>query len=243
MKKLRIMIVDDEVTIREGFKKLFDWDKYGCELVGEACDGMDAISQADQCHPDIMLVDINLPILSGLEVVKILKERYHEMAFIIVSGYDQFGFCQKAVHLKVAEYLLKPVDFEEVGEVIERLKVSFLAKKETEPSEDEKSIYQMTGYLKEHLSEEITLQKMSEVFHLNSNYISKRFKEQTGVNYSSYLTRLRMDKAKALLVSSSKSIADITQAVGFRDYRVFTKVFKEWEGESPSVYRKKNVGR
>lgn len=243
MKKIRVMIVDDEVTIREGFKRLFDWEKHGCELVAEAGDGMDAINQARNCHPDIMLVDINLPILTGLEVVKILKEQYPDMAFIIVSGYDEFGFCQEALRLRVAEYLLKPVNFDEIGRVIERLKVQMVEYQKEESiskavRSDEKIILQIIGYLKENLSEEITLQKLSDIFHLNSNYISKMFKEETRINYFAYLTRLRLDRAKSLLVSTSFSIGEIAEQVGFHDYRVFTRVFKEWEGISPSVYRK-----
>lgn len=240
MKKRRVMIVDDEATIREGFKRLFDWEKHGCLLVGEACDGMDAIYQAQICRPDIVFMDINLPILSGLEAMRILKERYPNMAFIVVSGYDEFKFCQEALRLKAAEYLLKPVDFDEIGAAIERLNLQLVDEKaEREEEQSEGALLpRIVGYLKEHLSEEITLQKLSELFHLNPNYISKRFKEQTGVNYSAYLTKLRLDRAKALLMSTDRSINEIAEDVGFRDYRVFTKVFKEREGQSPSIYRK-----
>ncbi len=240
MKKLRVMIVDDEVTIREGFKRLFDWQRYGCELAAEAGDGAEAVRLADMCRPDIMIVDINLSVLSGLEVVKIIKTRPYKPAFIIVSGYDDFYFCQEALRLQVAEYLLKPVDFSEIGKVIERLKTRSLLKKAEDKAADEElpMLLQISGYLKEHLSEEITLQKLSEVFHLNPNYISKWFKENAGINYSSYLTQLRIEEAKSLLVSTPKTIAEIADVVGFKDYRVFTKVFKEWEGLSPSVYRK-----
>ena len=242
MKPLKVMIVDDEEIIREGFKRLFDWKKHGCELVCEACDGADAVIQGRKYVPDIVFIDINLPILSGLEACRILKEQFPFMEFIIVSGYDEFSYCQEALRLRATEYLLKPVDFDEVGNIIDGLKVKLLEERKESSqsieSTDEKTMFQIIGYIKEHMAEEITLQKLSEEFHLSSNYISKKFKEETGINYLSYLTRLRMDKAKTLLVSTSLSIGEISENVGFRDYRVFTKVFKEWEGMSPSHYRK-----
>ena len=70
MKKLRVLLVDDEIMIREGFKRLFDWAAHDCEVVGEAADGMEALAQIDALQPDIAIMDINIPILNGLKVIQ-----------------------------------------------------------------------------------------------------------------------------------------------------------------------------
>ncbi|MDD6274890.1 MAG: response regulator [Clostridiaceae bacterium] len=83
---MRVLLVDDEIMIREGFKRLFDWDAHDCEVVGEAADGMEALSQIDNLKPDIAIMDINIPILNGLKVIQLARIKHPEMAFVIVSG-------------------------------------------------------------------------------------------------------------------------------------------------------------
>lgn len=84
----------------------------------------------------------------------------------------------------------------------------------------------------------ISLSVLSEEFHLSAQYISQLFKNEIGVNFLSYLTSIRMERAKKLLLSSSLSIGEISEQLGFGDYRVFTKVFKKAEGVTPSQYRR-----
>ena len=108
---------------------------------------------------------------------------------------------------------------------------------ETE-KQDERTITGITRYLQEHLSEEISLSVLSEEFHLNSQYISQLFKNEIGVGFLSYLTSIRMERAKKLLLSTSLSIAEVAEQSGYGDYRVFTKVFKKAEGSTPSQFRR-----
>ena len=80
MKKLRVLLVDDEIMIREGFKKLFDWEAHECVVVGEAADGMEAITKIDEEQPDIVIMDINIPIINGLKVIQLSRVKYPSMA-------------------------------------------------------------------------------------------------------------------------------------------------------------------
>lgn len=100
MKKLRVLLVDDEIIIREGFKRLFDWDAHDCEVVGEAADGMEALSRIDALDPDLVIMDINIPIMNGLKVIQLSRIKHPETAFIIVSGYDDFSYCREALRLQ-----------------------------------------------------------------------------------------------------------------------------------------------
>ena len=113
MEKLRVLLVDDEIMIREGFKRLFDWAAHDCEVVGEAADGMEALSRIDALCPDIVIMDINIPIMNGLKVIQLSRIKHPETAYVIVSGYDDFSYCREALRLQIADYILKPVNYDE----------------------------------------------------------------------------------------------------------------------------------
>lgn len=240
MKKLRVLLVDDEIMIREGFKRLFDWEAHGCEVVGEAADGMEALAKIDSLMPDIAIMDINIPILNGLKVIQMSRLKHPDTAFVIVSGYDDFSYCREALRLKITDYILKPVNYEEFGTCIDNLKIALFQRQSSkqETQQEERPIHGITRYLQEHLAEEISLSVLAEEFHLNPQYISQLFKSEIGVNFLTYLTSIRMEQAKKLLLTTSLSIAEVSERSGYSDYRVFTKVFKKSEGITPSQYRR-----
>ena len=240
MKKLQVVLVDDEIMIREGFKRLFDWAAHDCEVVGEAADGMEALAQIDHLQPDIVIMDINIPIINGLKVIQTSRMRYPDMAFIIVSGYDDFSYCREALRMRITDYILKPVNYEEFGSCIDRLKIALYEKRKTEEqdAQEERTITGIIRYLQEHLDKEISLNILADEFHLSSQYISQLFKSEIGVNFLAYLTSIRMERAKKLLLATSLSIGEISEKCGYADYRVFTKVFKKEEGSTPSQYRR-----
>ena len=240
MKKLQVVLVDDEIMIREGFKRLFDWAAHDCEVVGEAADGMEALAQIDHLQPDIVIMDINIPIINGLKVIQTSKMRYPDMAFIIVSGYDDFSYCREALRMRITDYILKPVNYEEFGSCIDRLKIALYEKRkiEEQDAQEERTITGIIRYLQEHLDKEISLNILADEFHLSSQYISQLFKSEIGVNFLAYLTSIRMERAKKLLLATSLSIGEISEKCGYADYRVFTKAFKKEEGSTPSQYRR-----
>lgn len=240
MKKLQVVLVDDEIMIREGFKRLFDWASHDCEVVGEAADGMEALAQIDHLQPDIVIMDINIPIINGLKVIQTSRMRYPDMAFIIVSGYDDFSYCREALRMRITDYILKPVNYEEFGSCIDRLKIALYEKRKTEEqdAQEERTITGIIRYLQEHLDKEISLNILADEFHLSSQYISQLFKSEIGVNFLAYLTSIRMERAKKLLLATSLSIGEISEKCGYADYRVFTKAFKKEEGSTPSQYRR-----
>ena len=240
MNKLRVLLVDDEIMIREGFRRLFDWEAHDCQVVGEAADGMEALAQIDILRPDIVIMDINIPIMNGLKVIQVSRMKHPNTAFVIVSGYDDFSYCREALRLQITDYILKPVNYEEFGTCIDNLKISLFQKRlSAEPEQQEERTFTgITRYLQEHLAEEMSLSILAEQFHLNPQYISQLFKSEIGVGFLAYLTNIRMEKAKKLLLSTSLPIADVAEQSGYADYRVFTKVFKKSEGITPSQYRR-----
>ena len=247
MRKLGVLLVDDEIMIREGFKRLFDWGNHDCEVIGEASGGMEALNQIDTLNPDIVIMDINIPVINGLKVIKLSRIKHPETAFVIVSGYDDFSYCREALRLQIVDYILKPVNYDEFGSCIDNLKISMfeqqISKEQVLGNTDGRTISSITRYLQEHLSEEISLSVLAEEFHLNPQYISQLFKSEIGVGFLTYLTNMRLEKAKKLLVSTALSVAEIAEQCGYSDYRVFTKVFKKTEGITPSQFRRDFLGK
>ena len=241
MKKLRVLLVDDEIMIREGFKRLFDWEAHDCEVVGEAADGMEALAKIDSLNPDIAIMDINIPIMNGLKVIQMARLKHADMAFVIVSGYDDFSYCREALRLQITDYILKPVNYEEFGTCIDNLKIALFQRQSSRQEtqrEEERPIHGITRYLQEHLAEEISLSVLAKEFYLSPQYISQLFKTEIGVGFLAYLTNIRMEQAKKLLLTTNLSIAEVSEQSGYADYRVFTKVFKKSEGITPSQYRR-----
>ena len=240
MRKLRVLLVDDEIMIREGFKRLFSWEEHDCEVIGEAADGMEALAKIDTLCPDIVIMDINIPIMNGLKVIQLARIKHPEIAFVIVSGYDDFSYCREALRLKITDYILKPVNYEEFGTCIDNLKIALFQHHSVQQSvnQEERPIQSIARYLQEHLAEEVTLSILAEEFHLSAQYISQLFKNEIGVGFLAYLTNIRMEQAKKLLLSTPMSIAEVSEQSGYGDYRVFTKVFKKTEGITPSQYRR-----
>lgn len=119
---LKIMIVDDEFYFREAIKVSLSWNELGFEICSEAKNGRDALEKMEVFKPDIMIVDINMPIMDGLEFVQRIRETKNDTKIIILTGHSEFNYAKQAVHLGVFNYLLKPVDEGELKKTLLELK-------------------------------------------------------------------------------------------------------------------------
>lgn len=241
MNNCRVLLADDEAAILEGYKLLFDWEKYQCEVVGTAMDGREAVEKARELKPDIVIMDINLPKLNGLEAIRAIQETApadHPIYMIVVTGYDEFSYCQEALRLRVSDFLLKPIDFDAFGEVIEGLvkKVMENPNRQVVLSDTLKKI---VDYVNKNLSDEdMRLTLLAENMNMNPNYSSQLFKKELGCGYHAYLNQVRVEKAKKYLRQTNEPISVVAELVGFSDYRIFTKIFKGIVGVTPSQFRK-----
>lgn len=120
-KKYRVLIADDEPIIREGIRDAIDWITLGMEVVGEAEDGEEALERAADLGVDIVLVDMNMPFLNGIELIRALQQKCPCCRYLIISGHDEFAYAQEAVRLGVEDYILKPVQAEQLYAALERL--------------------------------------------------------------------------------------------------------------------------
>lgn len=122
MEEYRVLLVDDEEEAREGIRRKINWAELGFELVGSAADGIDALGLAQRLRPDVVLTDIKIPRMDGLELCRRLKALLPASKMVVLSGFDEFECARQAVGLGVSEYLLKPISALELGSVLERLR-------------------------------------------------------------------------------------------------------------------------
>ncbi len=133
----KLMIVDDEQIEREGMAQFIPWKKYDVELVGTAWNGLDAFEQIQEKHPDIVLTDIKMPVMNGIELIKKITENFSDICIIVLSGYGEYEFTSQAMEYGVRHYLLKPCDEEKIVSVLEEAKKELEKNREQQRKEQE----------------------------------------------------------------------------------------------------------
>jgi two-component system response regulator YesN len=122
MRKYKLLIVDDEVEVRKGIINKIDWDAVGFQIVAEAENGKEALEMFEKTLPDVLLTDINMPFMNGLELSSVVREKYSTTKIIVMTGYDEFEYAHRAIKLNVSEYLLRPISSIELTEILTKTK-------------------------------------------------------------------------------------------------------------------------
>jgi len=241
------MIVDDEPLERKGMRKIIERDYTNINIVEDAYNGTEAIKKAKLFQPDIILMDIRMPETNGLEAQKNIIKVIPNVKTIIITAYNDFNYAQEAIKHGAIDYLLKPVKPRDLKISIEKA-LQHLTKnnssiKQVEvvnEGDNEDVMKNAIKYIHEHLSGEIKLKKVAEVVHLNSQYFSRYFKKETGLTFTYYVTKLRIEKAKNLLIQTNQPMYRIAIEAGFTDAAYFSKVFYKLEQTTPYQYKKQN---
>ncbi|MBC8062425.1 MAG: response regulator [Clostridiaceae bacterium] len=344
---IKIIIVDDEKMIREGLVTTMPWKEMGIEVVGSADNGKTALEIAIDKKPHIILTDIRMPKMDGIEFLKRIKEELPKVKVVILSGYDDFSYARQALKYGATDYLIKPVNVEELQKVMEDLKNTFKEESDkdlywlrlqremeyeiqqyimsirignrddafeilskirykqilnnvsleiykklyieimdktlhalkedgiqlkdeqrykymdlinfTTLDELQEWIYSFTDklmelveksktdnyrivvknamlYIDKHFNEELSIQQIAEVVHLSPNYFSHVFKKAREESFTDYLNKVRVKKAQALLAENIYKVYEVSDMVGYSDYKYFSSVFKKISGVSPKEY-------
>lgn len=234
----KVMIIDDEKTLRSYLKITVEWEKLGLEVCGEASSGVEAINIIDELKPDIVFVDIKMPFMDGIEFSRIAITQYPELKIVVLTAMNEFEYARKCVGIGVREYLTKPVDKDEVHEVLKRLikELDERAPEENESSDKNSAVFSgmntICEYIKEHYRDpDINLTCVANKYGFNKSYLSRRFKEETGLSFIDYLTRCRMEKALDYL-NLKTPMYMTAKEVGIPDPNYFSKCFKKYTGKS-----------
>lgn len=261
----RAVIIDDEAWIREGLIEHIDWERIGIQLAGSFEDGADAIKEL-AVHPvDIIMTDIRMPNMTGIqflsELRRIEQERpdHSSSKVIIMSGFDDFKYAQEAIRLGASDYLLKPTDVEEIEDVLLKVKSVCEGERQSDrergqphsealpeddglPEElDEAASHLVKLTVKivnEQYTQDLHLAEIAEELLVTPNYLSRIFRLETGISFSSYLSQKRVKRACELLKGTLLKIYQIGEAVGYPNPRYFSEWFQKMTGMSPGDYRK-----
>lgn len=255
----KVLIVEDEDIMRKGLMFMPKWQDVNCIVVGEAINGQDGLEKIKQYLPDIVICDINMPVMDGLEMLEKSIGEYGYDA-IIVSGYGEFDYARRGISLGVTEYLLKPIDYPKLYEAIrkiqskrnedtniknaiheldvEKKKLGILEYKERKTGN--RYVDLMVQIIHDKYATRLTLNDISDQCQMSCTYLNVKFKDETGYTFNDYLNRYRIKKAVDLLRENQYKIYEIADRVGFYDYKYFIKVFKKYTGCSPARFINEN---
>lgn len=245
---LKIVIVEDETNIRDCLVHLFPWESLDVTVSASFSNGEEALSYLS-CHDaHILLTDIRLPEMNGLDLVKALRESKNPISVIILTAYRHFDYAQQAIRYNVDDFLLKPIKYNELTASILRIRESLEhspAKGSPAPDEDasyhDKIIASSKHYVTDHLTD-VTLENAAVAVNLSPGYFSRLFHKVTGNTFSDYVTACRMEKAAKLLKEIDYKTYEISLLVGYDNPKNFTRAFKQFYQMTPREYRARTAG-
>ena len=247
----RVVVIEDEEAIRKGIIMSIDFSALNCILIGEAGNGVEGIKLIQEKKPDIVITDVTMPLMSGIEMIEQTLE--YNYTSIIISGYDEFSYAKKAIKLGVCDYLMKPIDKEELNNVIQSIvsgfdlssKISGLLKEKNQIeyiqlletlNKEDHLVDKIMEYINLHYSEKIFLSDIADVLNYSESLLSKRFRRVTQMTFNEYLNRFRIQKSIEYMKKGTYGLTGISDICGFSDYKYFSTVFKKYTGYTPSQF-------
>lgn len=239
---IKLLIADDEDTIRNGIAKYIQLHTDRFDKIYLASNGQEALDIIFRDKPDIMFLDVQMPLKDGIEVMQEAKRADILPYTMILSGYDEFKYCQQALRLGAREYLLKPVRSSDILQMVNRAadEVSGMPEDAGNELADEKNplVELAKEYIAEHYYENLMLADVAQKAGVSAGYLSTLFQKQLSKGFVDYLNEIRIERACTYLQQNYLKTYEIAYKVGFRDEKYFSKVFKKVKGQSPSEYRK-----
>lgn len=244
----KVVIVEDEKRVRQGIVMGTDWSKINCIVMGEAANGEEGIEIIRKCKPDIVITDIRMPKITGIEMVQKLHEEGMEPKVIFLTAYDEFTYAQQAIQLGAVNYLLKPFrdgQLEEaVLKVLEKSRKEIAQKEQVNQelrfSKSDKSKYIMDAiaYVDENYANpDISVRAVAEKLGISEGHLSHLFRKETDSTFMAFVTKCRMRSAMNLLKDYQYKVYEVAEMVGYHDITYFSATFKKYVGVSPSEYQ------
>ncbi len=242
---LKVLIVEDEPFVRQGIVLTVDWTALDCFIVGEAVNGEEGFEMAQRFKPDIILTDVKMPRMDGIEMLKLLREKGNAAHVVILTAYSDFAYVQSALRLGAADYLLKPFHDGELESIILRIRALLTAEPEETPpllqlpkGDKSKYVMEALSYIAEHYNDPgISVKGIARELGISEGHLSHVFKRETDYTLMDYLTKYRMHIAMQLLRDCRVKVYEVAEKAGYRDVAYFSSTFKRILGVSPSEYQ------
>ena len=243
----RVMIVEDDKTNQRFYEKLKVWEEEGFVIAGQASHGKEALALMEQNEYDFYLVDVMMPVMNGLEFLQELKNRGVDAPKIIASNYNEFEYVRQGMKLGAMDYLLKPITEDALRECLQSVREELWESRDGRIMEqifkacgaDTESGFtkKLMAYFAEH-TRDLNLKDISDEFLLSKDYFGKLFKRQMNENFNQFVLKYKMEYACYLLKDTDDRIYEISDALGYKTTDYFSKLFKEYTGQTPAGYRK-----
>lgn len=262
---IRVMIAEDEKIEREALRMLIE-TYYGedIQLVYEASTGKELLQQARKFKPQIVLMDIQMPQLDGLEAAEQLKQMDPDIEIVFLTAFSYFEYAQKAITIGALDYLVKPFSNQKffsvmdtvIGKIREKqhfykeqnflheqlnrlkrmLDMHGITSEVPEKNHEDQIVVLVKRYMEKNLAEDISLEKVAKEIGMSPYYLSRYFKKEDGTNFKDYMIKIRMDRAKFLLCNHRLNVQETALQVGYSDPNYFSRAFKKHTGLSPTEY-------
>lgn len=223
-----------------------EWGDMGFEVAGCAEDGREALEWLAHNRADLVVTDIVMCNMSGLELARTLWERGYPARVVLLSAHGEFDYARQGIAYGVAAYLLKPVRHEELLTVLNETASALENRREDrgapiEDDEDEGLVLRVERYARAHIAEELSVGRVAEAMHYSERHFRRQFQKEARCQISDFMTRVRIARARELL-SDGLSCEETARAVGYSGERYFKKVFHEITGESVAMWQSRRKG-
>lgn len=240
----QVYLVDDEEIALKTLEMRIQWNAFGFEIAGKSTDPLQALEDIHRICPHVVVTDIKMPVLDGLELIRRVREKLPDVEFVAVSAHSDFHLLRGSLKLGIFDYLLKPLSWPECRTVLSQLYDKLGETYQLRESVDTGSydgsnskLNAILGYIEQNLEKHISLKIISERFHLSTTTVCQYFSKHLNTTFVSYLTDFRMQYAKKLL-ATGKSVKDISAACGYEDYFYFCRVFQGHYHCTPTQMKK-----
>lgn len=249
---IKVLVIDDEDFVRRGIVMETDWNALNCMVVAEASNGLEGIEMVHKYNPELIICDIRMPKMNGLEMMKHLREENCEAQVIYLTAYGEFEYAKSALQLAASDYLLKPFEDGELEAAVKKVCQKIENNGKNSQEEDngtqhllvlpkgDKSKYVMEAltFINEHIKDaDLSVGMIAEGLEMSESHLSHVFKKETSYTINAYITRFRMREAMRLLSDCKVKVYTVAEQVGYRDITYFSSVFKKIVGVNPSEYQ------
>ena len=251
--KCKLLVAEDEMIERKVLCRTLQKYLGDLILLCEARNGREAWEIFQRENPQVAVLDIEMPVMTGLEVARKIRESGKPCGILFLTGYDKFAYARQAISVRALDYLLKPYNEQElvfaVEDAIRQMAVQPLPRPAPAPTdlplhreEDEDARMaliraEMYAFVEAHYQEDISMQDAATALRYSDAYFCKLFKQCFKVNFSAYLNQFRVDRARQMIQDSRLSLKEVSTACGYTDSNYFTRVFKRLTGQTPTEYR------
>ena len=242
-----VTLIDDEYWALKGIANSFAWEQHGFRVVNQFTNPLEALEKLTEEATDVVITDVCMDALNGLEVISTLRSEKRIREFIVVSGYDRFDYAQKSLRLGVFDYLLKPIKRADMEQMMEKLFIQLESGRdvaaeaplsEQPPDVLHGALHSILQDMKKHYGEPISLRQIADEHFISETYVCDLFRKHLGKTFSAYLQELRLEHARSLLQTTSQTVSEIAKRVGYGDVGYFCRVFRRCQGCSPAQYRR-----